>query len=247
MSRTDRGWATERTHRRCGEVRGQFSSVGPDWRPAVLGALVCALVWLASLGISTVPAQAELSHSLLASFGPGGPGVGAFGGIESIAVDQTDGDVYVFDAGNRALYKFDAAGHPLDFAATGTNAIESIDGAGSGEIQVAVDSSPGPNKGDIYIAENVSTVKIYNVEGDYLGGLTGAGQPEACGVAVDPAGNVYVGFYPSTVKKYAPATSPVENRDEVSSITGLNRICNIAADSEGNLYAATYSGGVSKY
>jgi hypothetical protein len=62
------------------------------------------------------------------SFGPEGTsGVAIFKDIQSVAVDQTDGDVYVLDTGNGGkVYKFDSAGHPVDFTATGTNAIDGL-------------------------------------------------------------------------------------------------------------------------
>jgi hypothetical protein len=244
MSRTDRGRAAERTtSKRRIDARSQFFSVGPDWRLAVLGALLCALVWLASLGISTVPAQAELSHSLLASFGPGGPGIGAFYEVGSVAVDQSTGDVYVFDLGNASIYKFDAGGHPLNFAALGTNAITGIGRGFNGENEIAVDASSGPDKGDIYFA-NAKGVSIFSAEGNPLGSLSEAG---ACGVAVDSSGDVYVGVYPSTVRKYVPVSNPVSNADETTSMGGLSNICDVAVDGQGNLYTATSRGGVNRY
>ncbi len=197
-------------------------------------AISCSVVGL--LGLSGAAAQAALVRPLLDSFG-------AFSGVQGVAVDQSSGDVYVFDAGSGSVAKFDAAGNPVDFSATGTNTIEGVGGAGNGENEIAVDSSSGADKGDIYVANN-STVRIYSAQGSFLGALSGG---EACGVAVDPAGDVYVGFYGSTVRKYAPTGNPVTNADEVASIGGLLGICNVAVDGGGSIYAATYSGGINKY
>jgi hypothetical protein len=209
------------------------------------GLFVVSLVVGASALIGA-SAQAELVHPLTGSFGPGGPGVGTFAEVRGVTVDQSSGAVYVYDAGvgGGSVYKFDAAGHPLNFEGSATNVIEGVGRAGSGENELAIDSSAGQDKGDIYVANN-SVVGIYSPEGVYLGDLSGG---EACGVAVDPSGNVYVGFYSSSaVIKYAPVSKPVSNADEVSSIGGLGGICNVAVDGEGNLYAATYTGGVNKY
>lgn len=201
---------------------------------AVLAVLCMAMGVLACSGPA---AQAALVHPLLGSFG-------SFNNVQGVAVDQVTGDVYVYDAGAGAVYKFDSTGAPENFSGLGSNVITEIGGNYEPAAQeIAVDSSSGPDNGDIYVANN-QVVRIYSAEGTFLGELSGG---EACGVAVDPSGNVYVGFYPETVRKYTPATNPVENADETTFLGGLSQICNDAVDSEGSLYAATYSGGVSKY
>ena len=179
------------------------------------------------------------------SFGPEGTGTDTFGQIKSIAVDQSSGDVYVYDQGKEAIYKFTATGEPTNFSSTGTNEIEGAASFGGGaEQQIAVDNSAGPDKGDIYLANN-EVVDIYSSAGVKLGELTGgigSEGKEACGVAVDPSGAVYVGFYPQTVNKYVPAANPVQNTDYTESLSGLPGICNVAAASNGGVYAANYSG-----
>jgi hypothetical protein len=202
---------------------------------------LCAM---GSLALANTPALAETTHAFTGSFGPGGPGVGTFSDVGGVAVDQSSGDVYVLDVGAGSVYKFDATGHPVNFAASGTNVITGVGGAGSGESEIAVDSSTGPDEGDIYVANN-SVVRIYDAAGEpFPEPLTGG---ETCGVAVDSSGDVYVGVFPSTVKKYTPASNPVTNADETASMGGLKNICNVAVDGQGNLYAATYYGGVNKY
>jgi hypothetical protein len=202
-------------------------------------------VSLLVLALSSASAMAFQGHGYSASFGPEGVGSGTFGQVKSVAVDKSNGDVYVFDQGKAAIYKFTAAGAPADFSASGTNAIEDVAGPGGGaEQQIAVDSSSGPDKGDIYLANN-EVVDIYSSAGTKLGELVEG--KEACGVTVDPSGAVYVGFYPGTVKKYVPTTNPVTIASYTESLTGLKGICNISVDGEGDVYAATYSGGVRKY
>jgi hypothetical protein len=179
------------------------------------------------------------------SFGPAGTGAGTFTNVQGVTVDQTTGDVFVYDdsEGGR-IYKFDAAGEPVDFSGLGTNVITGVGGSYEAEEEVAVDSSGGPAAGDIYAANN-SEVKIYSAAGSSLGTLSGG---EMCGVAVDASGAVYVGIYSSgLVRKYVPTANPVTNASEVSSMGGLGGICNVAADSEGNVYAANWSGGVNLY
>jgi hypothetical protein len=207
--------------------------------------LATILVGGVALLLSGAPAQAAFTRPYTGvSFGPGGPGVGSFSSAQGVAVDQGTGDVYVDDAGEGGrVYKFDDAGKPVDFSTSGSNVIEGVGGAGGGENEIAVDSSTGPDQGDIYVANN-NVVRIYAASGSFLGELSGG---EMCGVAVDSAGDVYVGIYSDTVRKYVPVSNPVENTDETGSMGGLNGVCNVAVDDEGNVYAATYSGGVNEY
>jgi Fibronectin type III domain len=204
-------------------------------------AAVCTVAMLAS-----GDAQAAINHPYTGtSFGPGGVGSGNFGGVVGVTVDSRTGDVLVLDRseGGR-LYKFDSGGEPVDFSSSGSNAIEGVGSAEGAEEQVAVDDSTGPDAGDIYVANN-SGVRIYGENGSYLEELSGG---EMCGVAVDLSGNVYVGIYPETVRRYAPSSSPVTNGDENGSIVGVAKVCNVAADQAGNVYvAAPFGGGVTKY
>jgi Fibronectin type III domain len=207
---------------------------------ALIAAAACAVAMLAS-----GDAQAAVTHPYTGtSFGPGGVGSGDFGGVVGVTVDSRNGDVLVLDRseGGR-LYKFDAGGEPVDFSSSGSNVIEGVGSAGGAEEQVAVDDSTGPDAGDIYVANN-KEVRIYSESGSYLGELSGG---EMCGVAVDLSGNVYVGIYPKTVRRYAPSSSPVTNGDENGSIIGVASVCNVAADQAGNLYVASFGGGVTKY
>jgi hypothetical protein len=201
---------------------------------------VCALLLLTGTA-----AQAVVTHPYVGSFGPGGPGVGTFGQIAGVAVDQSTQDVYVYDdsEGGR-IDKLDAEGEPVAFAGlAGSNAIDGVGVAGTGEEELAVDESTGPDKGDIYVALS-REVAIYSAAGVKLGSLTGG---ETCGVAVDAAGHVYVGVYPSTVKQYVPSSNPVSNEDYASSLYETPNVCNVAVDGEGNVYAAAFNGGVRKY
>jgi hypothetical protein len=212
--------------------------------PRLIYAPATLLISLAVLALSNTPAMAFEGHALGASFGPGGVGSGRFSNPQGVAVDQGTGNVYVYDVGAGAVYKFSAVGTPEDFSALGSNEITGIGGFYEEAAQeISVDSSNGPDKGDIYVANN-KVVRIYAESGSFLGELSGG---EMCGVAVDPSGEVYVGIYPETVRRYAPVTNPVTNVEETGSITGVREVCNVAADSAGDVYAADYSGGITKY
>ncbi|MGA7703921.1 MAG: hypothetical protein WB998_03385 [Solirubrobacteraceae bacterium] len=199
------------------------------------------LAAVASLGcvllIASGPANASIGQFALVAK------IGGLSGIENIAIDESTDDVYVYRPGS--IEKFDSDGNPVNFAATGTNAITGVNVGGGDETELAVDNSAGPTKGDIYLAGG--GVKIFGPDGSPLGALTEApGVPwgeTACGVAVDGVGNVYVGVYPSVVNKYTPTGGTVNNGDYVSSLRGLGEICNVAADSEGDLYVSRWGRG----
>jgi hypothetical protein len=212
-------------------------------RRLTLGVLGTLCMVVALVVFASGSASAALTHPFVSSFG-------SFTGVEGIAVDHSTGDTYVYDAGAGMILKFDSAGSPINFSATGTNAIENVGSAGEGEGEIAVDSSPGPAKGDIYLA-NDAHVGIYSTTGKSLGELTAeVGRPwgTPCGVAVDAAGNVYVGLHGSRVNKYSPAANPVLGSDYVSSLWGLANACDIAVDGEGSVYVDGWSEGpVFKY
>jgi Tol biopolymer transport system component len=198
------------------------------------------------LGITGAPAQAASIRSVIGSFGPGGPGSGDFSEVTGVAVEQSSHDVYVYDAGEGGrVYKFNAAGEPQKFSSLPANVIEGVGGYGSGESEIAVDSSSGLDKGDIYIA-TLEEVAIYAPTGARLGTLTTEGGP--IGVAVDPSGDVYVAFYEDeAVKKYTPATNPVTEADYTSSLSGVGAVSNIAVDSAGDIYATEFGSDVTRY
>lgn len=200
--------------------------------------IVIALCATAAIGASS--ASASLTRSYLSSFG-------AFSSVQGVAIEQSSADVYVYDGGGEAIYKFDGIGNPVDFASTATNEITGVPPAGSEEGEIAVDSSTGPAKGDIYVAHaSYENVLVYNAAGQKLGEITeGGGHPwgEACGVAVGNSGEVYVGLYPSTVNEYRPTSAVVSDSDYVGSYEGVNSVCNVAADPAGNLYVDSWSRG----
>lgn len=208
------------------------------WSRLVLAVGVLMTCWCA-------PAMAGVTHPFLFSFG-------SFTNVQGVAVDQSTGDVYVLDTGvgGGSLLKFDAAGNPLKFTGLPGEPL-SVTGLGGGngsENELAVDSSSGPAKGDIYVAVSTSNgeqIDIISSDGESLGALSESTAPwgETCGVAVDPSGNVYVGIYGGYIDKYVPTANPVTNGDYASSIVGADEPCNLAADATGNVFTSRYGGG----
>jgi hypothetical protein len=118
---------------------------------------------LATLMVVVAPACAKVIHEKEASFKGSGAPSSPFGPIlPSVAVDNTRhgpsaGDVYVaesnaFGVGNSLVDKFEANGKYAGVQITGatTPAASFAFGLHSG---IAVDSSTGPNKGDLYVAD----------------------------------------------------------------------------------------------
>ncbi len=229
-------------------------------RGLVSSVVVVLCVLAGSLVLCGGVAWAKFVHPPVGTFGPEGPGTPAsFGGVQSIAVDQVSGAVYVYDIGANAIDKFNAAGEPAEFSATHADAIPGVGHGIAAEQQVAVDNSGGASTGDIYVANGGSGVAIYASDGTPLGELNsgvqssgGPWSPYVCGVAVDPSGHVYVGLASNGFNRYAPG--PLEdhatNADYTSHLSSGPRgeVCNVAVDSQESLYADTFeSGPVTKY
>jgi hypothetical protein len=205
-----------------------------------IGALLCCAAIAAAVWSTSASAALATLHPYLSSFG-------SFSNVQGVAPDAA-GDVYVFDTGTGTIDKFDAAGNPVNFSATGTNEITGVNGGGGSENEIAVDNSTGSTAGDIYVADGSrSAVQIFSPAGSPIGTLSPEeGIPwegEACGVAVDPSGNVYIGVFSGQILKYAPTANPVTNTNYSSSIGGAESPCNIAVDQAGNVFAEKWSAG----
>ena len=243
------------------------SSVGPIWRRAgrlrlPAGVLIALL---ALFGLMASSASASKTRVLKETFGSAAQP--SFGDDSGLAVDQSSGALLVIDAQARTVSRFNPDGTPANFSALGTNVIDGEGGAdltpqgdllfGSpSEVQVAVDNSAGPNAGNVYVTQNSrDVVDVFDSTGAYVGQLTAAGLTpfnEPCGVAVDPAGVVYVGDYSGSggggVHKFVPAANPPVNADHVATFP-QETTCTVAAGagpSAGFVFAAKYNSEVSK-
>jgi hypothetical protein len=217
------------------------NGIGARSRRLTLVSLAVGLV----MALTASPVFAAETHPYTGtSFGPDGiGGSGTFINLQSLAVDQASGNVFAYDAGAEKVYKFNAAGEPVSFSGLSGNAIEGVGGGGgNGEFEIAVapPGSLGGTAGDVYVANNSNSLRIYGATGEPLGEIAiGA---ETCGVAVDPAGRVFVGIYPNEVREFNPTTNPPTVADEspTKSSGVVSGICNVAADGAGNVYTAGY-------
>jgi hypothetical protein len=234
--------------RRGGERRGRSS-----WALGVaLGALL----------LGSVPASAVVVHRPVSAFNgsdaPGGP-LGPL--LVSDAVDQGSGDVYVLESnfgelGKGVVDKFDVSGVYAGVQITGAETPQGAFafGLASG---VAVDDSPGVNRGDVYVADTEhGLVDRFSSAGAYLCQVTGAQTPSAsecngsagsetpdgsiapAGVAVDSSGDLYVADDAhSLIDKFGPAGNFIGRIEDphLSSEMGT-----IALDSGGSLYVSNF-------
>jgi hypothetical protein len=215
--------------------------VGARRSTALGGTLAAASLALLLLCAS---ASAVVVHPYLGSFGPDGSAGTAFGRPGAVAVDQSDGDVYVADTAAGAVYKFGPEGEPVDFAALGSNELEglSFSDAEPGLVELAVNSSTH----DLYVVENapVNGVSVFEANGEpaeFSPGvhtLTGFG--EVCGVAVDSEGDVYVADYEHGIEVFEPSGAPLTSLP-------ISAVCGIAVGPGGALYANEYRAAVYRF
>jgi hypothetical protein len=181
-----------------------------------------------------------------------------FAQATGLAIDQSSDDLLIMDKGNGTISRFKPDGTPDNFSALGTNV---IDGAGGedktpqeglsfsspSEAQIAIDNSGTITDGDIYVTAEPNVIDIFAGSGAYLGQLTGLS--EACGVAVDPGGDVYVGDYNAGLKKFSPTANPPVNADFVATFPEPSHPCTLAAGSgptSGSLFPASFNSSLYK-
>jgi hypothetical protein len=211
------------------------------------------------LGLGCVPASAKVVHQLVARFNgqdaPGGP-MGSI--LDSDAVDQASGDVYVLEfglSGPGVVDKFDENGVYASVQLTGAQTPQGSFGFGTGS-GVAVDNSLGVNSGDVYVSDTGhGLVDRFSSTGEFLcqiaggetqtespcksGGSGLAGVIEPAGVAIDANGNVYVADNAhEAIDKFNAAgeyTGQIKGPDLSGSMA------TIALDSSGDLYITNFS------
>jgi hypothetical protein len=230
--------------------------------PRFVAAALSALFSVAVLTAAAPVAGAAVIHELQTSW----PGITQPSGI---AVDQSNGDVYVVEGGSgngpMIVKRFDSNGNPKNFSALGsppgsTNVIDGTDNGLSpadadavpGNVLaadgvLAFDNSGGVTDGDLYVPTgNGGGIRIFDRSGRYLGSITGPNEQTfsfACGVGVDSAGRVFAsdGFY-GVLNRFTPESNPVVNYDnDLNFPTG--EFCRIAVSSTDMVYLGGYNGG----
>lgn len=191
-----------------------------------------------------VNAQAALTHSFIGAFGPDGTEASTFNTIGALALDQSNGDLFVEDSSGK-VFKFGPQGEPRDFAALGSNELAGLSlrftEAGINGLGV------NPTTHDLYVAENLGTqqIGVYKANGEpgefsALASSKLGGFSELCGVAVDAEGFIYAGDYPAGVTVYAPSGELLATIPTVSG-------CGLAVDSNGDIFLNYWHGAVVEF
>ena len=259
---------------------------------ARLGPVTSAFVIgvLGSLILATT-AVAEVPHSLTANFGaatstPVNPY--PLANPSDVAVDDSGGSatgaIYVTDPANHRVQKFDAAGNFLLMfgrevnSGTGdpnvcTNAGAPTDicqagtpGGAASQFNfpqwIAIDNSPGPSNGDVYVADSVEKqVQKFDPSGNLIASWAEAGLLKGTpgtpfsgalrGIAVDMHGNLFTyiekGAANGTVHKFDG--DGVYSTEKFDTTGGVSEKAGIAVDVEDHLYVVgpTGSSFVKKY
>ena len=167
----------------------------------------------------------------------------------AMAVNDSNGDIYVIDVNDGTLARYDSTGAAKAFTC-GTCSGNTLSGfvfPGAGGAQVAIDSTSGR----IYVT-NISEVDVFDQTGAQIATLNGASTvggangdglyATVCGVGVDQSnGNVYVGdindFTNGVIWRYTPSGGAIAEADYSGAISAPTPLCNVAA-AQGSVYSA---------
>lgn len=190
-------------------------------------AVACALTAALALSVAA-PAFAHLiDYQPVATFGTTGTEAGQFEWPTGLAVDESDGDVYVADAANVRVERFEANGtyvSQLDGSETPGKAF-------SEPTYVAVDNSTGAGKGRVYVGDRgARVVDVFGPTGEYLFQIPVQG---LLGITVDSSGHLWSWTNQPAFTEY-DETGTVILFHHIPTNIGSNP--GIAVDSRGDVY-----------
>ncbi|HEX4806915.1 MAG TPA: hypothetical protein VFU94_13535 [Conexibacter sp.] len=168
--------------------------------------------------------------------------------IGKLAVDESTGDIYMIDANNDAVDKFDASGNLLS-QIRGSSTTSTTFSFG-GEDDIAVDNTGGPNQGNVYVVSEGGGSSLagksffaFNSSGTELWEAPSIAG-DACGISVDPSGNPWGSDFSGQV---------AQMRASDGGLTGTRvatpgfQSCETAFDTTGNLYVVNWTTTLEKF
>lgn len=224
---------------------------------------------LIALLVVAMPASASKVHQFASSFGSAGSGSSQFSANKGIAVDQSDGSLYVVDSGNFRVQKFNPAGNfVLAFgkgvdqtttgdvctAASGDTCRAGTQGSGgsgfdtnngfSNPTFVAID----PNNGDVYVADSgTSVVDKFSSAGAFVSSNDGSGSGASfgslAGIAVDSSRNLWVYDEGAQMREFDDAGAFLGQWNSGFGVSAAG----IAVDSSTDLYVVRGSTAVERF
>ncbi len=219
-----------------------------------------ARAWRGTLGRATLAMLCSAFVALVfavAASAAGPTPTGAFDcsaiscSIGKLAVDESTGDVYMLDANNDAIDKFDSSGNLLS-QIRGSDTTSGTFSFG-GEDDIAVDNSGGPNQGNVYV---VSESGSGSVTGNSFFAFNSSGTElwerpplagDSCGIAVDANGNPWGADQAGQVVEELRASDGGTTDTSVSTLNDGVAACEIAFDSTGALYVLSFHTSLNKY
>lgn len=164
-----------------------------------------------------------------------------------LAVDDASGDVFVIDEENDAIQVFDSDGdHESSILGSSTDAGSFSFSPGvspATEDDIAIDNSGGAGQGRIYLNSEVAG-SVFAFEASRAFDWEKSGLSFPCGIAVDPAGALFVAEFEEGVKPL----STVDGSTAGSPVADTNESCGIAFNAASDLYVRRWGvGDVFKY
>ena len=215
-------------------------------RAGVLLGLICALSLVA------FASAAHASKTIYDSFGSSGTGPGQFdSNAGQVALNQTSGDIYVVDAGNNRVERFDSDGAFLSQFGSPGSGDGQFDFGGS-PSGIAIDDSDG----SVYVLDIANNrVQKFTASGAFIDAFGEAGSGEGQfnfpdGIAVDPStGDVYVADTGNNrVQKFDSAGNYVDQFGSEGSGDGqFSGPARLAVDSTGDVYVLERFNRVQKF